>query len=360
MNKTIKTTIALIGLIIGILMAWQLRTIVGYIIIAVILTLVGRPIMKGLGKIQIKNRTIPNSIKSLVTLVLISSLLSGVFSLFIPLVLEEARILSSIDYEELYEKLGVPLKGLEDWLKSSHLINSNDSIENQLANIFNLSQIGGIFNSLIGVFSNILISVFSILFITFFLLKEQNLSNRLITGLSPQKYVDQIKSAITNAKSLLTRYFIGIFFQISIITIIVSTGLGLLEIKNALLIGFLAGLINVIPYIGPIIGAVIGIFIGISTNLDLDFHTQLLPLTLKIMAIFGAMQMIDNFILQPLIFSNSVYAHPLEIFLIVISAGSLFGVLGMIVAIPIYTIFRVIAKEFLSEFRLIQQITKNI
>ena len=191
-------------------------------------------------------------------------------------------------------------------------------------------------------------------------MKEQNLSNRLITGLSPLEYVDQIKSAITNAKSLLTRYFIGIFFQISIITIIVSTGLSLLDIKNALLIGFLAGLINVIPYIGPIIGAVIGIFIGVSTNLDLDFHTQLIPLTLKIMAIFGAMQMIDNFILQPLIFSNSVYAHPLEIFLIVISAGSLFGVLGMIVAIPIYTIFRVIAKEFLSEFRLIQQITKNI
>ena len=106
------------------------------------------------------------------------------------------------------------------------------------------------------------------------------------------------------------------------------------------------------------IGAVIGVIIGISTNLDLDFYTQVIPLSLKICVVFAIMQLIDNFVLQPLIFSNSVKAHPLEIFIIVISAGTLWGVLGMIIANLIHT-FRVIAKEFLSEFKLVQELTKT-
>ena len=133
-----------------------------------------------------------------------------------------------------------------------------------------------------------------------------------------------------------------------------------LEIQHVILIGFLAGVINVIPYIGPIIGGIIGVLIGISTNLHLDFYSELLPLSGKIFLVFAGMQLIDNFVFQPFIFSNSVKAHPLEIFLVVLSAGTLWGITGMIVAIPFYTLFRVVAKEFLSEFKVIEQLTKNL
>ena len=163
-----------------------------------------------------------------------------------------------------------------------------------------------------------------------------------------------------NVKGLLTRYFIGVILQIAIITIIVSIGLSLLGIKNAVLIGLLAGIINVIPYVGPLIGASLGIIIGISTNLDLEFYTQMIPLIIKICLVFGTMQLVDNFILQPIIFSNSVKAHPLEVFLVVISAGTIWGISGMVIAIPFYTFLRVIAKEFLYEFKIIQELTKNI
>ena len=70
--------------------------------------------------------------------------------------------------------------------------------------------------------------------------------------------------------------------------------------------------------------------------------------------------MIDNFIIQPIIFSNSVKAHPLEIFIIILSAGTIWGITGMLVAIPFYTVIRVIAKEFLSEFKIVQFLTKDI
>jgi len=360
MNSTLKNSIILIASIIGIVLVFYLKTIVVYLIVSLVLALIGRPIMKLLSKIEIKKRDLPDAIKSVITLIILLLLFSGFFAIFTPLVMEEARIISSIDFEAVSVELADPINDLENWLKDKHLLNKESSIDDEIGQLFSLTDVKSIFNSAIGILGNSIIALFSILFITFFFLKEKKLYSDLLLSLTPESKSDQVFNVMKNTKQLLSRYFIGIIFQISIITIVVSTGLSILGIKNAILIGFLAGIINVIPYIGPIIGAIIGVIIGISTNLDLDFYSQIIPLSLKICLVFGIMQVIDNFVLQPLIFSNSVKAHPLEIFIIVISAGTLWGVLGMIIAIPFYTLFRVIAKEFLSEFKLVQELTKNI
>lgn len=360
MNLSLKNTIAITASIIGIVLVFYLRTIVAYILVSVVLALIGRPIMKFLGKLKIKNKVLPEAIKSGVTLILLLIFFTSIFALFTPLVMEEARLISTIDLNSVSTELEEPINDLENWLKNKHLLKDQSTIDDEIINLINLTSVKTIFNSALGVLGNSLIALFSILFITFFFLKEKQIYNDFILALTPSSKSEQLLRAMKNAKRLLSRYFIGIILQIFIITIIVSAGLSFLGIKNAILIGFLAGLINVIPYIGPIIGALIGVIIGISTNLDLEFYTQAIPLSLKICLVFGTMQLIDNFILQPIIFSNSVKAHPLEIFLIVISAGTIWGVAGMIIAIPFYTLFRVVAKEFLSEFKLVQELTKNI
>ncbi len=152
----------------------------------------------------------------------------------------------------------------------------------------------------------------------------------------------------------------GVLLQVTVVTIFVSIGMIILGVENALLIGLLAGFVNIIPYVGPFIGLGFGLFVGVTTNIGIEFYNEMLPLLLKITIVFFSMQTIDNMFLQPLIFSNSVRAHPLEIFLLILVAGTLAGILGMILAIPVYTIFRVVAKEFLSEFKIVQYITKNI
>ena len=86
----------------------------------------------------------------------------------------------------------------------------------------------------------------------------------------------------------------------------------------------------------------------------------MLPFVFKVMVIFMITQIIDNIVLQPTIFAKSVKAHPLEIFSVVMIGFQLGDLIGMIVAIPFYTLFRIFAKEFLSEFELIKNITKNI
>ena len=103
-----------------------------------------------------------------------------------------------------------------------------------------------------------------------------------------------------------------------------------------------------------------GILFTLVLNLDMDFNAVVVPLLLKVAAVYGIVQMLDNFAFQPLIFPNSVFAHPLEIFLVISISGTLFGVVGMFLAIPMYTFVRIIAKEFLSEFKLVQSLTKSI
>jgi len=132
-----------------------------------------------------------------------------------------------------------------------------------------------------------------------------------------------------------------------------------LDFKQALLIGLTAAILNIIPYLGPLIGSGLGILMGLAFHIDLGI-VNLLPLAGYMALVFMAVQMVDNFIFQPFIFSSSVNAHPLEIFLVIMMAGSIGGVTGMIAAIPAYTILRVFAKEFFNNFRLVKKLTEKI
>ena len=233
-------------------------------------------------------------------------------------------------------------------------------IKNNLFHFFDPSRIPQLFGSIVGFFGNLIITLFSVLFIAFFFLKEDGLFSGIIKTFVPNKYETGAVHDIDESAKLLVRYFIGIAIQITIITIFVTTALSLLEIENALLIGFFAALLNVIPYVGPILGATFGLIIVVSSNLDASFYPVLLPKIVKVIGVFGTMQLMDNFILQPNIFSKSVKAHPLEIFVVILMGAKVGGILGMVVAIPIYTVLRVIGKVFLSEFKIVQKITSSI
>lgn len=213
---------------------------------------------------------------------------------------------------------------------------------------------------LVGLFGNFLILISSVTFIAFFFLKDEKLFGSAIKAVLPTSSTDEMDTALSAIKRLLTRYFSGILAQITVITIYVSILLSFLGIPNAFLIAFFAGIINVIPYLGPLLGALFGMLVIVSSNVDASFFMVTGPMLLKTCGVFASMQLIDGFILQPYIFSNSVSAHPLEIFIVVVIGANLGGITGMIVAIPVYTIIRVIAAVFLREFRLVQKLTQSI
>lgn len=180
--------------------------------------------------------------------------------------------------------------------------------------------------------------------------------------LVPTGYEERFEKSMNRIARLLNRYLIGIVLEIFIVMSLDTIGLMIvgLSFSDSIVIGMLCGLFNVIPYLGPWIGSIIGAVIGIAININTDFQTELLPLIGFMLIVFVAVQLVDNILLQPLIYSSSVKAHPLEIFLVIMAAGSLAGVVGMIVAIPTYTILRVLAAEFLSNVKLVRKITEKM
>ena len=244
-----------------------------------------------------------------------------------------------------------------------------ERLRKNLVHFLNPARISQVLSSIFGALGNTLVGVMSVFFIAFFFLKERGLFSSMVKSFSSNKDEDKWTTALDESGSLLKRYFIGIALQVFLVTLFVSGVLTLLGFKNALLIGFFAALMNVIPYLGPMLGAGFAIIITISSSISPDsgaevvtgaFYDILLPKIGILILVFTVMQFVDNFIIQPNIFSKSVKAHPLEIFLIILVGAKLGGVLGMVIAIPLYTILRVIAKVFLSELRVVQRITQNI
>ena len=235
-----------------------------------------------------------------------------------------------------------------------------ENLKQNTSDFLSPKLIQSVFSSIVGAFGNILVAFLSIFFISFFFLREQGLFDNIIAGLVPTGYEEQTKEAVSITSELLIRYFVGILTQTTIITVFVSIALSILGVKNAILIGFFAGLMNIIPYLGPLLGASFGLLITISSNLNEPFYAVLLPIIIKVMIVFAIIQLIDNIILQPNIFSKSVKAHPLEIFILILIAAKVGGILGMVLAIPLYTVFRVVGKVFLNEFKVIQHLTKNM
>ncbi|MCB2194605.1 MAG: AI-2E family transporter [Bacteroidetes bacterium] len=367
MNKNLRYLFIVLGVAIVGFILWYFKSIVAYILISSVLALIGRPLVLFLNKLKIKKVHIPNALSALITVIVLWILILAFFRVFIPLIANQASELSNIKAETVINNLYDPIQKIEAFL-TKYQINSysDQSLDKYLTekfmSILSFSMVSNIFGSLAGVLGNIFIAAFSISFITFFFLKDRGLLSEGILLMVPTKYEEKTEHILKSIKKLLTRYFIGIIVQISGIITLVSTGLTIVGVNfsDALVIGLVVGLFNIIPYLGPVIGATLGLILGMATNLDLAFYSELLPLLGYMVIVFIIVQVIDNVVFQPFIYSSSVNAHPLEIFLVIMCAGSLFGITGMILAIPSYTIIRVIAKEFFNNLKVVKKLTEKI
>ena len=367
MKDNLKYIFAAFSVIVAVLAIWYFRSIVAYILIAAVFSLIGRPIVDFLHKIKLWKFHLNRSICAGVTLLLFWTVFFGFFRTFVPLILSQAQDLSEIDFTTIRSDLQEPLDKLEMLFfrlnpNGSDSFSLEQFIESKLSSVVNISVISNAIGGTVGVLGSLFIAIFSISFITFFFLKNETLFEEGLMMFVPIKHEEKFENFFRSSKALLTRYFAGILLQVSGITLLVTVGLSIVGLKFQLaaVIGLTAGIMNVIPYIGPLIGASIGLILGLANNLDLDFYHKLLPLLGYMALVFVIVQIIDNVLFQPVIYGKSVKAHPLEIFLILLIAGSMAGILGMILAIPSYTVLRVFAREFFYQFKVVKIITEKI
>lgn len=343
---------------------WYLRDIVVYIIIAMIIALMGRPVLRMLGKVKIRNFYLPDSVKAILTLITVYGIAILIFIIFIPRLLKQTEKLEQVNVEMISESLAEPIASIESIIHTYQLAEDDMSIEEYFAtrvrSVLTTTRVSGIANSIVGFTGDFVIAIFAVSFIAFFFLKERTLMHSMVIVFVPPDYKEKVNGILVSIKTLLTRYFLGVVTEVLLVGALITLGLSLLGVKNAILIGFFAGLFNVIPYLGPIIGGLIGVSLTILGALDLSFYDEMLPLLGGVVLVFAIVQLIDNFVFQPFIYSSSVKAHPLEIFLVILIAGNLAGIGGMIVAIPVYTILRVIAREFFYQFEVVRAITNDM
>ncbi|MBN1413466.1 MAG: AI-2E family transporter [Bacteroidales bacterium] len=366
MSKTARYIFTAIGLVLLGYLLWYFKNIVIYILVSLVLSLLGRPIFDLLGKIRIRKRCLPAAIRSLITLVVIIGAFLTFFGIFIPLIVNKAYELSNLDIQRLVASLQVPLGNLEKLLDRFRVLPeggfSIQELALTIASKINISSVADFFSTVAGAIGNVAVAVFSIVFITFFFLKDESLFANALLSVIPDHMADEVTSIMSSTKRLLVRYFGGLTLEVTGVILLSFIGFLIVGISfsDSLLMGFLAGIFNIIPYIGPMMGGSFALLIGFVTHMQLPFRTELLPLLIWVLVVCVVVQVIDNWIFQPFIYSSSINAHPLEIFIVFLMAGSLGGMVGMIVAVPAYIVIRVFAKEFFNNFKFVRSLTKNI
>lgn len=351
----VRAVLQLTGICILVWLLLQVKTLLIYMLIAGIVSLIGRPI----NQLLTKRLKLKNILASSITIVFLMWILVSIFSLFVPLLVQQGENLSLLEVNELKGNIETLIQEIGTYFNLDNSFwQQQFSVDNLFQNV-NFGLLPELLNQTLELLGGFTIGLFSVVFILFFFLKDSHLQERIILALVNDEVTDRVEKSIEKTKGLLSRYFLGLLLQISILLIIYSLVLAIFDVENAFIIAFLCALLNLIPYLGPIIGGVLMLLLTMSSFMGADFSTVILPKTGYVMIGFVIGQLVDNFFSQPFIFSNSVKSHPLEIFIVILASGTLLGPVGMIIAIPLYTTIKVIAQEFMAENKIVKSLTKN-
>ena len=349
---------------------WYFRSVLVYIILAAVVSLLARPVMKLLRKIKVKGKSAPDWLLAILSLILILGIFLGIVTQVIPVVSSIIQSVSgnlqtaSFNASEIarwMDKLNIWL--IDRFPTLGRDFKLQEALVTWLKNAFDMSSITSVVGSVASALGSFGVGLFSVVFIGFFFIKDDKLFRRIVGSLVPDKVEDEAIQAIGDIEHLLSRYFGGLLIEVLGVATLNFLGLWLIAkigFYPAIGIAFMAGLLNVIPYVGPWIGAAIGVILGLvlkfSSAAALGVFPNFWVILITLVAIFAVTQMVDNFFFQPFIYSTSIKSTPLEIFIVLLMAGHVGGILGMLVAIPTYTVIRVVAARFLKGFKPVKRL----
>ena len=359
----IAASIAIIG---GI--CWYFKSVIAYILIAVVVSLIAKPLMGMMQRITVRGRKAPDWFLAALSLLIVLTSLACIASMIVPIVSSMLKNVSLVNIETSVKNIAIPLADLNTFIRERFPQAGADfrieiALFSELQKFINASQFSNLIGTAASFITNLGIGLFSVVFIGFFFIKDDGLFTEIVCALVPDRHEETTEKAISDIGHLLSRYFIGVILEVIGVALINFLGLlfiARLGFNAAISIAFLTGIFNIIPYVGPLMGGALGTILGITikyssaTPLGLDVNFWLF--TAILVAIFCFTQLVDNFLYQPLIYSTSIKAKPLEIFIVLLVVGHIGGPLAMIVAIPIYTVVRVIAFRFFGHVKAIRRL----
>ena len=347
-------------------LCWYFKSVLVYIIAAFVVSLVGQPVMRLLRKVTVKGKAAPDWLLAILTIFFILGVLIFIVTQAIPVVtniVRDAAVLNS------GAASGNPLDRINDWIVGLFPglgpdFNVIDVLMDKLKEVTNVTNVTAVISSVTSFVTSFAVGLFSIVFISFFFVRDETLFRKIVSALVPDRMEGKIAKSLADIEGLLSRYFVGLLIEMTGVALLDFLGLWIiarLGFSNALGIAFIAGILNVIPYVGPLIGEAVGVILAVilkyGTGVGLPVNIWVFALI--VLAIMLATQLVDNFVYQPLIYSTSIKASPLEIFIVILLAGHIGGVVGMLVAIPAYTVIRVIATRFFPDVKVVKRLMKG-
>lgn len=353
-------------------LCWYFRSVLLYVILAAVVALVGKPVFARIESVCIKGKKLPSWAASVLTILLIFAALAGIVTTVVPVISSVAKDISAANVSSLAQALGAPLSSLNQWLIHSFPALGRDFrveslVISELQELVDFGKFSSVVGSLASFVASLAVTVFAMIFISFFFIKDPSLLSKILCAFVPERHEDKLKSSLNEMSGLVSRYFVGLILEVIGVSLINFLGLWLVArmgFQYSIGIAFMTGLLNIVPYLGPLIGGIIGVLLSLtikyacatSFGLAVSFPVFLAVLV----AIFVFTQLVDNYFFQPFIYSNSVKAHPLEIFIVLLMAGHIGGIAGMLAAIPAYTVARVIARHFFSDVKAIRLLTGGV
>jgi len=181
--------------------------------------------------------------------------------------------------------------------------------------------------------------------IVFFFLKDGRRIKKVLITYVPNKYFETFLTLFHEIGRQISGYIRGQFTDAFLVGVLAIIGLYSFGIKYAILIGALAGIANIVPYIGPLLGLTFGgLLVLIDTGSTVD--------AVKVVGVLAFVKAMDDLAISPLIVSRSVHIHPLMVIILISLGGAVHGVWGMLLAVPLYcsmrVSFRILYKGFVE------------
>lgn len=345
-------------------LVWYFSNIVTVILISLIVFIIGSPLTALLDRIKLGKRRFPHLLSTIITLLLIVVVFFSLCSFFIPPIIQEAKLISGIDMGKFTTFYRKELNGLQimlaDFGVMPHQMPISTFIEEKLFKIVDFGFFSTVVRNIFSFTGKFFFDTFSVIFISFFFLFDKTMIRRVVLILVNPKYEEQTIRVLDKSKHLLSRYYLGLLFNIMVMVTLYTIGLLSIGVKGALVIGLFGGIIHIIPYLGPVIATLMGVILGVTGVVSIGDYAMMGPTALRIILVYITIILIDVIVLEPMIYGKSVKAHPIEIFLIIIAAGTLGGIPAMIIAVPSYTFIRIVLKEFLSQFKTVRSLTGHM
>lgn len=332
LKNFVKTLLLLITAVVLIYFAYLLVNVLIIFVIAVLLGFIFAPfvrILEGAG--------LSRSLATLSVFALFGFLVYLGLSYVIPqLIYQMDQLLISLKDFSLKDELNI----IEKKILGVFPLFSRGELSEKVQAI-----ISGAFNDTINHLTIYLSSIVSILamliivpFISFFLLKDSALIQKYLIHKVPNKYFEAAYWIFKRVTLQLGRFVRGWIFDATFVGVTLGFGFYLIGLPNSLPLGVIAGLGHLIPYFGPVIGGIPAAIISIIQFGDLSQ----IPLIILIITITYTL---DNGFVQPYVFSKSVDMHPIIIILLIIAGSELFGLLGMLLAVPVATVVKTAVTE---------------